>query len=64
MKNVKEMTAALSEVFEGLKAGTVAHKEADSFANIAGKMINAHKTQLEYYTLRKETPKIPFLEQS
>jgi hypothetical protein len=30
-------------------------------ANLAGKMINSAKVQLEYHALRKDTPSIKFL---
>ena len=32
-----------------------------SFANIAGKMINSAKVQIEYYSARNEAPEIEFL---
>jgi hypothetical protein len=41
--------------------GAIKPKEAGELANVAGKMINSAKIQLEYYALRKETPSIPFL---
>jgi hypothetical protein len=43
-------------------AGALKPKEAGELANVAGKMINSAKVQLEYYALRKETPSIKFLE--
>lgn len=61
MKNVDELRAQLSSVFEGLKAGTIQHKDAAEFANLAGKMINSAKVQVEYFALRDEAPHIPFL---
>lgn len=63
MKNVQQLIEQLSEVFQSLKAGEIKHKEADTLANLAGKMINATKVQVEYYALRKEAPTIPFLEE-
>lgn len=62
MKNVQEMIEELSNVFKALKEGELKPKEADSLANVAGKMIGATKVQLEYYSMRKEAPKISFLE--
>jgi hypothetical protein len=41
--------------------GDIKPKEAGELANVAGKMINSAKVQLEYYALRKETPTIDFL---
>lgn len=61
MKNVEDLRDALSTVFEGLKDGSIKSKEAAEFANLAGKMINSAKVQVEYYALRKESPTIDFL---
>jgi hypothetical protein len=62
MKNVEELREHLANVFLGIKDGTVKHKDAAELANLAGKMINSAKVQVEYYALRKETPHIAFLE--
>lgn len=64
MKNVEELRQQLATVFEDLKAGEIKAKDADALANIAGKMINATKVQVEYFALRKDVPKIPFLERA
>ena len=64
MKNVEELREHLANVFLGIKDGSVKHKDAAELANLAGKMINSAKGQVEYYALRKETPYIPFLESS
>jgi hypothetical protein len=61
MKNVNELRNELSDVFAGLRAGSIKHSDAAELANLAGKMINSAKVQLEYYALRKEAPVIPFL---
>ena len=61
MKNVEELRTQLAEVFTGLQNGTIKHKDASELANLAGKMINSAKVQVEYYALRKEAPVIPFL---
>jgi hypothetical protein len=62
MKNVDELRKQLAETFACLKNGTVSHKDASELANIAGKMISSAKVQVEYYGMRKESPKIAFLE--
>jgi 5-formyltetrahydrofolate cyclo-ligase len=62
MKNVEELRAQLAQVFTGLQSGAIKHKDAAEFANLAGKMINSAKVQVEYYALRKEAPTIPFLQ--
>lgn len=61
MENVEELRVQLSEVFAGLKAGNIKPKDAAELANLAGKMINSAKVQVEYYALRKEAPEINFL---
>lgn len=63
MKNVNELRVQLSKTFEQLQSGEMEPKVASELANLAGKMINSAKVQVEYYTLRKETPKITFLEE-
>jgi hypothetical protein len=62
MKNVTELRVQLSEVFNDLRAGTIKHTDASELANIAGKMINSAKVQLDYHALTKQIPKIPFLD--
>jgi hypothetical protein len=62
MKNVTQLRNELAEVFDQLMAGAIKPKEAGELANVAGKMINSAKVQLEYYALRKETPTIEFLQ--
>lgn len=61
MKSVTVLRDELAEVFDQLKSGEIKPKEAGELANVAGKMINSAKVQLEYYALRKEVPNIPFL---
>ena len=63
MKNAEELRKSLSEVFQQLRAGEIKPKEAAELANLGGKMINSAKVQVEYYALRGEAPKIPWLEQ-
>ena len=61
MKTVTTLRDELAEVFDQLKSGAIKPKDAGELANVAGKMINSAKVQLEYYALRKEVPNIPFL---
>jgi len=63
MKTAEELRTNLSQVFNELRAGTIKPCEAAEMANLAGKIINSAKVQVEYYALRKEAPKITFLEQ-
>ena len=62
MKNVSELRDQLSQVFADLRGGTLKHTDASELANIAGKMINSAKVQLDYYALNKITKNIPFLD--
>ena len=62
MKNCDELRQELALTFERLKAGEIKPGEAAELANIAGKMIGSAKVQVEYYALRKEQPRIEWLE--
>jgi hypothetical protein len=63
MKNITELRDQLAEVFTDLRNGTVEAKSASELANLAGKMINSTKVQLEYHALRGDQPTIAFLDQ-
>ena len=62
MKNVSELRDNLSQVFAELRSGAIKAKDASELANIAGKLINSAKVQIEYYALRKDKPSITFLD--
>ena len=62
MKNAEELRAELAQTFAQLKAGEIKPSEAAELANLAGKMIGSAKVQVEYYALRKEPPRIEWLE--
>lgn len=62
MKNCDELRQELALTFEKLKAGEIKPGEAAELANLAGKMIGSAKVQVEYYALRKESPRIEWLE--
>lgn len=61
MNNAHKLRTELAAVFAQLKAGEIKPLEAAELANLAGKMINSAKVQVEYYALRKESPEIAFL---
>ena len=63
MNNAHELRAELAAIFAGLKAGQIKASDAAELANLAGKMINSAKAQVEYYALRKEAPSIQFLDE-
>jgi hypothetical protein len=52
MKNVSELRNELSAVYKDLRAGDVDPKVAKELANLAGKMINSAKIQIDYHTMR------------
>jgi hypothetical protein len=64
MKNVSELRDSLSQVYAELRSGAIKAKDAAELANLAGKMINSAKVQVEYHALRKDKPSIPFLDAS
>ena len=61
MKTISDVRDQLSEIFHELRGGEIKPNEADSLANIAGKMIASAKVQLDYYALTKTKPEIHFL---
>tara|TARA_R110000868_G_scaffold295262_1_gene555688 strand:+ start:1361 stop:1561 length:201 start_codon:yes stop_codon:yes gene_type:complete len=61
VNTASELRAALSQVFDQLKAGEIKPGEAAELANLAGKMIASAKVQVEYAALRKDVPLIAFL---
>lgn len=63
MNNANELRRELSAVFKGLREGSIKSSDAAELANLAGKMINSAKAQVEYYALRKEAPSIQFLDE-
>ena len=62
MKNLDQVRDRLSTIFDQLESGEIDAKKATEFANLAGKMINSAKVQVEYYALKKEVPSISFLD--
>lgn len=52
MKNVSELRDELSAVYADLRSGAVDAKVAKELANLAGKMINSAKIQIDYHTMR------------
>ena len=63
MKNAEALRKNLADVFRQLQAGEINAKDASELANLGGQMINSAKVQVEYYALRKEAPRIAWLEQ-
>ena len=64
MKNVNDVVGELSDVFYGLKNGTLTPQVATEMNNSAGKILKAKTNQLTYYQDRKEPPNIEFWDES
>lgn len=63
MKSIAELRKQLCEIFDDLRSGKLAAKDAKEANNAAGKIIGSLKVQLEYATLKEDVPSIPFLEE-
>jgi hypothetical protein len=61
VKTITDLRANLAEVFVSLRNGKTEIDEAEVLANVAGKMINSARTQIEYSIARNEKPYVPFL---
>ena len=60
MKTITDLRNELCDTFDDLKAGNITPKVASEMNNSAGKIIHTLKVQMEYHTMPKSTPKIPF----
>lgn len=59
--NVHDLESELINLFNDIKNDVISPKKAAEMNNSAGKIINLQKIKLEYASLRKEKPEIPFL---
>ncbi|QTD88916.1 hypothetical protein [Burkholderia anthina] len=62
MKNIAELRNELSAIFEGLRAGKLAAKDAVELNNTAGKIIATCKVELAHRVLTQDSTPIPFLD--
>lgn len=62
INNMQELTKDLVESYEKLKNNQLPLKDAKEIANVAGKIIQSCKVQLEYNVHIKSEAKIAFLE--
>lgn len=60
-ENIEALRDQLLEAYEWVKADPRRHVQVKEMANVAGKVINTLKLQLEYAMLRGERPVIEFL---
>ena len=61
-ENIKELRDALLDSFGDLLSGNMRAIDAKERSNMAGKIINSAKIQLEYQVAAKREPEIAFLE--
>ena len=62
MQNITELRKSLSENYEAIKDGSMELKVASELANVAGKIINSLKVELEYNLKMDYKKKIEYLE--
>ena len=62
IRNIEELRNELVGAYQMVQADTTKVAQGKELGNIAGKIINTAKLQLGYSALRKEKPKIAFLE--
>lgn len=62
IKNIKELTNDLAKNYEKLTKGQLTEKRAKEISNMAGKIINSAKVNLEYNSYMKFKRKIDFLD--
>lgn len=60
--NINELRHELCKVFEELRVQKIEPSEAKELNNTAGKILGSIKVQLEYSSLLKTNPVIPFLD--
>ena len=63
MQNITELRERLSDLYEKTERKEVPRSQANSLANIAGKIINSLAVELSYNQYMESERKIKFLEQ-
>lgn len=58
---ITDLRNKLLDVFDSLRANAIPLPKAKEMANVAGKIINSAKVQIEYAAAKKETPELPFM---
>jgi hypothetical protein len=64
INNINDLRSELIEAFELVKGDIRRVPQGKELGNIAGKIINSCKLQIEYAQMKKEVVTIPFLEES
>ncbi len=62
IENISDLTADLTANYGKLVKGQLTEKRAKEISNMAGKIINSAKCQLEYNSYMKYPRVIPFLD--
>lgn len=62
IKNIADLTSDLTMNYEKLVKGQLAEKRAKEISNMAGKLINSAKAQLDYNSYMKYKREIAFLD--
>lgn len=60
--NIEDLTNKLASTFLALERDEMDYSQAKELANVAGKIIQSAKVNLEYYEFMKYKNKIKFLE--
>ena len=61
MKTIRELTAKLAQGVDDLLTGDLTTEKGNTLASMAGKLLIAQRTEIEYAKSRGETPDIPFM---
>ena len=64
MQNITDLRKSLSENYEAMKDGSMELKVGSELSNVAGKIINSLKVELEYNLKMEYKRKIEYLESS
>ena len=62
INNMTSLTDDLVTVYEQLKSGKITTEEAKERSRVAGKIISACRTQIDYNNTQKNGKKVKFLE--
>jgi hypothetical protein len=62
INNIKDLTEDLARNYSKLVKGQLAEKRAKEISNMAGKLINSSKAQLDYNSYMKHKRTITFLD--
>ena len=62
MNNIKELREELVTIFDELKEDNIDYKKAKEITNIAGKIIQSTKVEIDYAKLNRTKKKIDFLD--